>query len=124
MTVTVDLGKFATNIANPIGITQDLASKVRENTDPFVPFRNGGLASSVTFLTQGQIVQVVYNKPYAHYVFVGKAMGGSKPKHYTGNSLNYFTGKHGQAGSDWIGRAKSANMNGWTSFVAGRLVNG
>jgi hypothetical protein len=122
--VTVAYGPWAERLKNPLPVTQDLASKVREDAAPFVPYRDGGLASQVTFLTQALTVSVVYGVRYAHYIFTGKAMGGKAPKHYTGTSLNYFTGKHSQAGADWIGRAVSANASGWGEFVAGRIVNG
>lgn len=124
MTTTVTLGPWYQRLSQPRTIVQDLASKVREDTDPFVPYQNGDLAAGVVFLTQGLTVQIVYSSVYAHYVFKGLAMAGHAPKHYTGKPLNYFTGKHSQAGADWIGRAKSANMSGWESLVKGMLLNG
>lgn len=124
MTVTVNLGPWADAFTHPGNLVQDVASKVREDTDPFVPYRNGALTANVTFLTQGMTAQIVYGAVYAHYVFVGEAMGGHKPKHYTGTSLRYFTGRHSQAGKDWIGRASAANMTGWENFTLERLLHG
>jgi hypothetical protein len=124
MTATVTFGPWYQRLIQPRGVVQDLASKVREDADPFVPYRDGNLASGVAFLTQGLTVQIVYTSVYAHYVFKGVAMAGHAPKHYTGKSLNYFTGKHSQAGADWIERAKSANMPGWESLVKGMLLDG
>lgn len=125
MTSKVDFGPWADRLANPHDVTRELADKVRESTDSFVPYRTGNLAGdSVEILDAGSAYSIVYGAPYAHYVFKGMAMAGSAPKHYTGEELNYFKGKHHEnAGADWIERSADVNMSGWEEFTRGRLLS-
>ncbi|WP_179395053.1 minor capsid protein [Lacticaseibacillus absianus] len=124
---TVGFGAWAGRLADPGNVTGELAYKVREGAEPFVPASAapewGYLASdSVNVLDAGANWTIVYGAPYAHYVFVGKVLVGHKPKHPNGEALNYFKGNHSNAGPDWIERAADANMAGWETFVVGRLI--
>lgn len=123
MTVKVNMGSFFTALARAHEVNRELADRVRKDSNDFVPMQSGNLASdSLSILDTGSGYQLVYSAPYAHYVFTGKAMGGLAPKHYTGDALNYFKGRHAQAGPDWGARASQVNMNAWEKFVAERLV--
>lgn len=123
MTTQVKFGPWMTRLSEPHDLVRDLADKVRESTDPFVPYRSGNLAGdSVQILDAGSAYRIVYGAPYAHYVFKGIAMAGSAPKRYTGEELNYFRGQHAQAGANWIERSADVNMSGWESFIVGRLL--
>ncbi|QPI89332.1 hypothetical protein I3F57_06190 [Lacticaseibacillus paracasei subsp. tolerans] len=123
MTTDVKFGSWADHLRDPSHIEGELTNNVRADTDPFVPMQNGNLANdSLSILDLGNMHQILYGAPYAHYVFIGKSMSGSAPKHYNGRSLQYFKGVHSQAGADWIERSKQANMTKWTQFVGERLV--
>ncbi|WP_270235235.1 minor capsid protein [Lacticaseibacillus suilingensis] len=123
MTTTVEFGPWAQRLADPSELNRYLAYKVREDADPFVPYQSGNLAGDgVSFVETSEMTTIVYSAPYAHYVWVGEAMGGSAPRHYTGETLNYFHGMHSQAGADWTERAADANMSGWEQLIAGRLL--
>lgn len=123
MTTTVEFGSWLDHLHDPSRIEGELTNNVRADTDSFVPMQSGNLANdSLSILDLGNMHQILYGAPYAHYVFAGKSMSGSKPKHYNGRSLQYFTGVHAQAGADWIERSKQANMTKWTRFVGERLV--
>lgn len=123
MTTKVQLGSWFERVLDAHQVEKELASNVRSDVDPFVPFRGGDLASTVDMLDVGSMMQIRYSMAYAHYVFVGIAMAGN-PRVLTGTPLNYFRGKHTQAGSDWVERAKSQFMSSWESFVLERLVHG
>lgn len=116
MTTTVEFGPWADRLAEPAGVLRDLTSKVREDTDHYVPYREGNLASDSLSIIEpgGETNTLVYGAPYAHYLFVGEVMAGTKPRKSTGEALHYFQSKgHEHAGPDWIGRAAEANMSTW-----------
>ncbi|WP_262315374.1 minor capsid protein [Lacticaseibacillus parakribbianus] len=121
MTTTVEFGRWADELANPADVERELASKVREDADPFVPRQDGNLSGDSADIIDSSII---YGAPYAHYVWFGQVMVGPKPKQYVtgGLALNYYTGKHKQAGADWVERAADVNMAGWERFVGERMT--
>lgn len=79
-----------------------LANEVKRLSDPYVPMQQGILKSAQ--VKGGSPATLVYSTPYAHYQWVGKAMGGRAPKHYTGKELTY----HGRMrGKRWVNRMLS-----------------
>jgi len=90
--------------------------------DKYVPYREGGLAyKQRTTLTD----KIIYNAPYARYMYEGKVMGPNipikdangniitwfsrKPKYLTGKDINYnISAGHEYAGPHWDKRMWSA----------------
>lgn len=95
--------------------------------DNYVPFRDGNLAN---YYIEGDD-KIVYNQPYAHYMYIGKVMGPNvpiknedgiitgwfspiKPKYYTGKDIDYsqsIARGHTYAGPYWDKRMWSAEKN-------------
>ena len=89
-----------------------------EHMDKYIPLDEGGLAYDNRIIEADRII---YESPYAHYMYIGKVMGPSipikedgiivgwfspkgKPKHYTGKNIDYSKSQargHQYAGSYW-----------------------
>lgn len=93
-----------------------LANEVLKDTDPYVPASNGVLSG--TAHTIGNIV--IYNQPYARYLYYGKVMAGPKygPKYATDKDLVYTKSVHANAQSHWFEASKAQNMKKWLRGVA------
>lgn len=88
----------------------------------YIPFQTGNLNMSGTTGTTVGSGKVVYNAPYARYMYYGKVMRddngrafyGKAPKHVTDEELTY----HGapQRGKLWFERMKAAHKN---AIIAG-----
>lgn len=87
---------------------------------PYVPFDEGVLAGSANTATDVGSGEVIYDTPYARYLYYGEVYGPNIPiveggeitgywsppeKHPTGAKLTYRTDKNPQAGSQWFERA-------------------
>lgn len=104
-----------------------LTNTCYKHMDKYVPYDNGTLAyDSVDVQTD----RIVYQAPYAHYLYEGKVMGPSIPikengvivrwvspkgekKHYTGKDIDYsksIAKGHTYAGPHWDKRMVSAEM--------------
>ena len=93
----------------------DLA--VMKDTDPFVPMRQGTLASSVLRSTNAGSGEVVYDTPYARHMYYGV--------HYrTGTPFKYSTLKHPLACKEWVKASKAVNMEKWKKEVKEVLADG
>lgn len=64
-----------------------LAARVKAHCDPYVPMKAGVLKNTAAISPDGS--ELTYSTPYAHYQYVGKAMAGRAPKHYTGRMLKH-----------------------------------
>ena len=94
-----------------------LDSAVMKDTDPFVPMRQGTLASSVLRSTNAGSGEVVYDTPYARHMYYGV--------HYkTGTPFKYSTLKHPLACKEWIKASKAVNMEKWKKEVKEVLADG
>ncbi len=96
-------------------------SEVIRQCEPYVPFDEGVLTASAMLATNIGSGLVVYDTPYAHYMYYGEVYGPNIPKydadgdlvgfwsppikHPTGKKLTYNLEKHPQAGSHWFDRA-------------------
>ena len=106
---------------NPGGHVQKVidAAVIRE-CFPYVPFDEGVLAGSANTATEIGSGEVVYDTPYARYLYYGEVYGPNIPitengiitgywspkeKFPTGEKLEYSTEKNPQAGSHWFERA-------------------
>lgn len=87
---------------------------------PYVPFDEGILAGSANAATEIGSGEVIYDTPYARYLYYGEVYGPNIPivengtvvgywsppeKSGTGRKLQYNTEKHPLAGSHWFDRA-------------------
>lgn len=92
---------------------------IREST-PYVPYDEGILAGSANTATEIGSGEVVYDTPYARYLWYGEVYGPNIPivengeivgyrsppeKYPTGRSLQYNTDHNPLAGSHWCERA-------------------
>lgn len=94
-----------------------LDSAVMKDTDPFVPMRQGTLASSVLRSTNAGSGEVVYDTPYARHMYYGV--------HYkTGTPFKYSTLKHPLACKEWVKASKAVNIEKWKKEVKEVLANG
>lgn len=87
---------------------------------PYLPFDEGVLAGSANTATEIGSGEVIYDTPYARYLYYGEVYGPNFPitengeivgyysppeKFPTGEKLEYRTEKHPMAGSHWFDRA-------------------
>lgn len=94
--------------------------------ESYVPFETGVLAFSPYSASPPGQGQVIYNTPYARYLYYGEVMGPNipvfdddsgvptrffsppgQPKHLTGRQIQYNTDTNPQAGSHWFERMKA-----------------
>lgn len=95
------------------------AAVIRESF-PYVPFDEGILAGSANTATEVGSGEVVYDTPYARYLWYGEVYGPNIPivengvivgywsppeKHPTGRPIEYNTERNHLAGSHWCERA-------------------
>lgn len=85
-----------------------LDSEVIRQSRPFVPFVQGMLANTVVIEEPGK---VVYVQPYAR-------------RQYYGETFNFTTTFHPQAGAMWTERAKAAYLESWKAGVEQILKGG
>lgn len=107
-----------------------LNMQVVADCEPYVPFRNGALRSSVRYpqgITGGEIE---YNTPYAHYMYMGEVYGPNIPiKDAQGNITGWIsppkkspTGKRLQYHTKdtldhWFEEAKKKHLPDWINLV-------
>lgn len=97
---------------------------------PYCPWDNGTLARSPYTASPPGGGQVIYQTPYAHYLYYGEIYGPNIPvfeddtgvptrffspagqkKHPTGRLLTYRTDQNPLAGSHWFERMKADHLN-------------
>ena len=112
------------------GLVQQVIDKaVIDYSIPYCPFDTGVLANSPYTASPIGSGKVVYNTPYAHYLYYGKVYGPNIPvfdddsgvptrwfspkgqkKHPTGKDLQYKTDPNELAGPFWTVRMKADHM--------------
>lgn len=113
---------------NPDGKVQKFFTDTcAKHMDKYVPFDSGALSNYVILGTN----KIVYNQPYAHYMYIGDVMGPNIPivrdgtitgwfspkgktKHYTGKKIDYSASVqkgHTYAGAYWDKRMWSAEKD-------------
>lgn len=80
-------------------------SEVVRLCEPYTPFRQGVLIGSAQLFTEFGSGEVVYNTPYARYLYYGKLMVGRAPKTLTDIDLT-FAGAP-MRGAFWFDRMKA-----------------
>lgn len=94
-----------------------LDSAIMRDTDPFVPMRQGTLASSVIRATRLGSGIIEYDTPYARHMYYGV--------HYrTGTPFKYSTLKHPLACKEWVKASTNVNLEGWKKIVKENLFDG
>lgn len=112
---------------NPGGYVQKVidAAVIRE-CFPYVPMDEGILAGSANTATEIGSGEVVYDTPYARYLYYGEVYGPNIPKvesgvivgywspkkkHPTGRPIKYSQERNEKAGSHWFERAMADHIN-------------
>lgn len=89
---------------------------IMSDTDPFVPMRQGTLASSVIRATEVGSGIIEYDTPYARHMYYGV--------HYkTGKPFKYSTLKHPLACKEWVKASRAVNMGKWKQIVKEALFD-
>lgn len=99
----------------------DLA--VLTDTEPFLPFRQGIMSSKSKVDTIIGSGHVVYDTPYARYLYHGKVMVGRPPKTVTNRDLQFGKVPHPMAQAFWFEASKSINKEKWVRNVK-RILDG
>lgn len=94
-----------------------LDAAIIHDTDPFVPMRQGTLASSAIRSTEIGSGIITYDTPYARHMYYGV--------HYkTGKPFKYSTLKHPLACKEWVKASKAVNLDKWKQIVKEALTDG
>ena len=107
-----------------------LNMQIAADTDPFIPFEQGGLRGSLRYPDGIYGGEMEWDSPYAHYQYMGEMYGPNIPeldesgnligfwspphKHPTGVPLTYHTPG---TGSQWFENAKIAHKAEWIALV-------
>ncbi len=111
-----------------------LNEMVVAQTDPYIPFNQGALAGSVEYPQGIAGGEIMYNTPYAHYVYEGKVYGPNIPirdettgeitgywsppkKHPTGKEMKFSKDKHPDATKQFFEAAKKDHKDEWVKKV-------
>lgn len=107
-------------------VQQYFTKRCAEHMDKYIPLDEGGLAYDNRRIESDR---VIYESPYAHYMYEGKVMGpnipikedgiivgwfSKAPKYYTGKEIDYSqsqTRGHKYAGPHWDERMWSAEKD-------------
>ncbi|UQZ90206.1 minor capsid protein [Deltaproteobacteria bacterium Smac51] len=87
-----------------------LDTQIIMDTNPYVPFRTGLLASS-PFRSGKKVGEIIYDTPYA------KRM-------YYGDKFNFSIAHHPQATSRWLEKSKALWKDKWRNLVKKILSRG
>jgi hypothetical protein len=120
-------------------IQKFFTSECAKTMDKYVPYDEGNLAD---YIIEGNLI--IYQQPYAHYMYEGKVMGPNIPikedgiitgwfspkdkaKHYTGKDIDYSKSKargHNFAGPHWDRRMWSAEKDNIVKRVQNEINRG
>ena len=127
-TVHTDLSRIGPMLRNASDKAQHaVAIQAQKDTSPYVPALTGSLDQRPR--VDGN--QIIYQGPYARYLYYGKLMvdpttgssyapkGGTKV--LTDKNLVFNKAMHSQAQDHWFEASKSENMDKWLR-VAGKAV--
>lgn len=110
-------------------VKRALANEMLKDFSKYVPFQTVALQKSATLSISTEPMQIIYNAPYAHYVWEGDlylAENGSswakegETKHSTGIKLTYGNGR----GAKWTETAKEIHAADWKNLVQEMLKRG
>lgn len=83
-------------------------SEVLRRCAPYAPFQQGALEQSGQSGTDIGSGEVVYNAPYARYLYYGKVMAGRAPKAVTDKDIRYSGAP--KRGAFWFERMKADHL--------------
>lgn len=88
-----------------------LATQIKKDTEQFVPKLTGSQIDRT--YVEGNMI--VYDGPYARYLYYGKAVAGppSGPKHATDKDLVYTPRSGANPQSHWFEASKAQNLDKW-----------
>lgn len=133
--VSINLGPFRRNLGNATLFEAMLANLIIEDSEMYVPMLTGQLARSYTVIQYGGHTQIVYDVPYARYLYYGLAMDWKDhkaPNHGKGwkkvvavphRPLKYTFNQHPEAGSHWVQRALVAYGPTWRKKVGAAIAS-
>ncbi len=119
--INIDMTRFKWNLAKA---QQNLAYQIISDTQDYVPFQQGILSNSAH--TENDDSEIVYNTPYARFLYMGKLMlddrGSSwalqnTRKHVVNKDLEFSKEAHSKAGAKWYERSKEDNLQNWIKTV-------
>ena len=103
----------------------DLIYQIKADTEDYVPFKQGVLSNSAH--PENNDTELVYNTPYARYLYMGKVVTDSRGRTWVGKGerkpivtnkdLTYSKEGHSKAGSKWFERSKKDNLEKWIEPV-------
>jgi hypothetical protein len=107
--VKIDASKLGVNAkARMLKAHAALDSQIIKDTDPFVPFRTGALASS-PMRAGGKVGEIVYATPYARRL-------------YNSSGYNFRKSHHPQATDHWFEKAKAVWLPEWVRITMMELT--
>ena len=114
-----------------------LNMQIVADSEPYVPFRQGSLRSSVRYPQGIDGGEIEYNTPYAHYLYMGEVYGPNIPlkdaqgnitgwisppkKSPTGRKLQYHTK---DTSDHWFECAKREHLPDWIKLVKRTVGDG
>lgn len=129
MSNKVNLNPLLDRLVNNTLLMNMLNDKIVADVSPFVPNLNGDLQNSVRRINRVGGVTLIWEEPYAKYVYYGKAMeypqgtpkGWAAKKNYhkiaTSRPLHYTHDVNPQARSHWVDHAWLLNGQSWEALV-------
>lgn len=102
----------------------NLVYQIISDTQDYVPFDQGILSNSAH--PENDDTEIVYNTPYARFLYMGKLMLDSRGsswarkgtrKHVVNKDLKYSKEGHSKAGAKWYERSKQDNLSNWIETV-------
>ena len=119
--INIDMTRLKGNLAKA---QQNLVYQIIGDTQDYVPFQQGVLSNSAH--TENDDSEIVYNTPYARFLYMGKLMlddrGSSwapqnTRKHVVNKNLEFSKEAHSKAGAKWYERSKEDNLQNWIKTV-------
>lgn len=103
-------------------MTHTVAIQVKKDTVPYVPMRTGSQVQR----TRVSGSKIIYEGPYARYLYKGKVMEGPLhgPKHATDRDLDISKSVHQKATAHWFEESKKANINTWKKVARRAFLDG
>lgn len=127
VTVQLDTKRVDSNLSEAQKL---LNEQIVIDSEPHVPFAQGGLRGSVRFPGGVYGGEIEYDSPYAHYQYVGEIYGPNIPEmDENGNIIGYWsppvkknTGRFMEyhtpgTGSRWFETAKAEHKKEWIELV-------
>ena len=111
---TTGIDELSKKIANTAPKAAHIvAQQVKKDTEPFVPASGAPAGQAARTYVDG--ANIIYQGPYARYLYYRKVMVGPKygPKEPTDKDLVFSTSVHSQAQSHWFEASKAQNLEKW-----------